>query len=73
MNAVKIAKFVAGIIADLLTEQPSPKTIAERLLDAAVATGHPENELASYLTKAAVQRQELLFQAAKAAKLAGKL
>lgn len=69
MSPVAIATAVASIIVDLVADRLTPAQTARRLVDTALATGVPENELASYLTAAARERQEMAFRAAKAAKL----
>jgi hypothetical protein len=71
MNPIDLARQVALLVAELLGTRMSAEAVAKRLLQAALATGIPENVLASYLTEGAKQRQEMLFQAAKAKKLAG--
>jgi hypothetical protein len=72
VNPALIIGSVAGLIIDLVADRLTPDATARRLVDAALATGLAENILASYLTEGARIRQEMAFQAAKAAKLAGK-
>lgn len=51
MLAFKIIKLAAGVIYDLLHGEATPESIADALLEAAVATGLPSNVLAQFLSE----------------------
>lgn len=72
MNPLLIIHSVAKLIAELLEGTARPEDAARTLIDTAIATGVPENVLASYLTAAGRKRAELAADVTQAAKLARK-
>jgi hypothetical protein len=72
MNPLILVTRIIRLAADLVEGKAAAADTARRLLDAALDTGLPETVLASYLTEAARQRQEVAFEVSKRAKLAKK-
>jgi hypothetical protein len=70
MNPGIIISAIVRIITKLVGGNTDPREVARDILDAAIATGVAENELASYLTANAQRRAEIVADIAQAAKLA---